>query len=52
MYLIGLKYKYQASRTSDVAIMSGEMTPDTRFNFKSEVNKDYYFTSLGSIWLG
>ena len=29
-----LKIKYQGNRTSDVAIMSGEMTPDTRLSFK------------------
>ena len=34
MYKIGLKYKDQGIRISDVAIMSGEMTPETRLRLK------------------
>ena len=33
MYLIGLKYKNQSIWTSDVTLMSKEMSLDTRLSF-------------------
>ena len=50
MYQIGIKYKIQAIRTSDVAICF-EKWRQTRVQALREVNKNSNFTSFGWIWL-